>query len=589
MSLGFSGVAVAGRLLRRFYKEHPLRMVIVLFGYLVVGLLENVGVVIMLPMLHILLSDGAEKQSELARFVAGMFSDFGVPMALLPVIIVMVMLVFMKSVINFLVGVFNQTAILSVGYDLRMILARKVVTSQWPFLVKQPTGRYANLMGNEITLYSTAFSASFGILVDTIHVALYLGTALLVSWRFTVIACLIGVLMVVILAPTVTMVGKASRRRTLRLNSLSSLLVEVIQGIKPLKSMSRELFVIPLLKREAMELFRAQRLVVISSALRGNIPELFLVTSLGMGLYTAVELIGVNFASIMVLALLFMRIMTRVSVWQGKLHRLVNLTGSIDAVDKAVEEAGAASETFHNGIAPTLSRDVRLKSLTIAYDDECVVDGLDITFPANQISAILGPSGSGKTSILDAVLGFLEPRKGSILIDGVPLGEVSLSQWRAMIGYVPQELFLFHDTVRANITFGDDTVTDVDIDWALRVAGATEFIDSMPKGLDTIVGERGMAISGGQRQRLAIARALIRRPALLLLDEATSALDHKTEMAFCQTLRGLLPYSTIIATSHRPAIKDVADNVFQLEGGRLVDRKDGGSPIPIPSNAFSDE
>ncbi len=577
MKFGFSGLYIAGRLLRQFYKRHPLRMVLVFVGNLVVGLLENIGVVVMLPLLHILLSEGAEKQSVLARYAADGFALLGIPPTILPAIIVIIALVFLKAATGFVVTVFNQTAILSVGYELRMALAQRIVLSRWPFLLKQPTGRYANLMNAEINLYTTGYTASFGVLNETIHVALYLGTALLVSWQFTAIATLIGVLMVTLLGPTVTMVARASARRTEQLNRLSSLLVEVLQGIKPLKSMSREVLVVPLLKREALGLFRAQRLVAISSALRASIPELFLVTSMGIGLYTAVELIGVSLASIMVLALLFVRIMTRIGVWQGRLHQLMNLSGSIDAVDAAIDEASVAAESLHGGHAPVLEKEIRLENVSIAYDDKQVLDGVNMVFPVNQLSVIFGASGSGKTSVLDSIIGFVEPRHGTVLVDGAPLSGLNLGQWRAGIGYVPQELFLFHDTIRANLTFGDPDISEADIAWAIEVSGATDFIDGLSNGIETTVGERGMMISGGQRQRLSIARALIGRPKLLLLDEATSALDAQTENDVCGTISELSKRITVIAVSHRPAILSLADHVYSIENGQVSRGEPGDS------------
>jgi ATP-binding cassette subfamily C protein len=135
-----------------------------------------------------------------------------------------------------------------------------------------------------------------------------------------------------------------------------------------------------------------------------------------------------------------------------------------------------------------------------------------MTFPADQLTVIMGPSGVGKTTLVDLLLGLYAPHRGPILVDGVPLAELDLHAWRCMIGYVPQELVLLHDTVFANLALGDPGITPEQVQGALRTAGAWPFVASLPEGPKTTVGERGMQLSGGQRQRIALARALLFKP-----------------------------------------------------------------------------
>jgi len=155
------------------------------------------------------------------------------------------------------------------------------------------------------------------------------------------------------------------------------------------------------------------------------------------------------------------------------------------------------------------------------------------------------------------------------LIDNKDLAEIDVRAWRRLIGYVPQELYLFNDTVLANITLNDTDYSEEDVEQALRSAGALDFVSTLPDGLNTRVGERGSQLSGGQRQRLAIARALVRRPKLLILDEPTTALDPKTEAEVIATLRSLGPEITIFAISHQAGLVGAADVVYSSEEGRF--------------------
>lgn len=152
-------------------------------------------------------------------------------------------------------------------------------------------------------------------------------------------------------------------------------------------------------------------------------------------------------------------------------------------------------------------------------------------------------------------------------IDGVPLSEIDLTTWRKQVGYVPQEMFLFHDTVYNNIVLGDTSISHSDVNAALRAAGAWAFVSRLPQGMETRIGERGGRISGGERQRIAIATALVRRPRLLVLDEVTTALDPETEAGICATLRGLAGSVTIVAISHQPALMAETHRLYRIENG----------------------
>ena len=215
-------------------------------------------------------------------------------------------------------------------------------------------------------------------------------------------------------------------------------------------------------------------------------------------------------------------------------------------------------------------RELCLESVQLSYGEKSVLRNVSLTITTGRFVAIIGPSGAGKTTIIDLLIGLIEPASGTIRIDGVPLGQIDLRSWRNQIGYVPQEIFLFHDTILRNISLGDDSVTREEAQQALRAAEAWGFVSELPQGLDTIVGERGAKLSGGQRQRIAIARALVRHPKLLILDEVTTSLDPESEAALCKTLSHLAGTVTIVGVSHQPALIDVATTVYELKAGVIT-------------------
>jgi ATP-binding cassette subfamily B protein len=222
-------------------------------------------------------------------------------------------------------------------------------------------------------------------------------------------------------------------------------------------------------------------------------------------------------------------------------------------------------------LAP-VHHELRLERVSFGYDDRPVLRDLSLTIPAGQHVAIVGPSGAGKSTLLNLLLRFWDPTEGRVLVDGQDLRDLQVASLREQIGVVLQDPFIFDTTLRENIALGRPDATDAEIVAAARGARLHEYITSLPAGYDTVVGERGVRMSGGQRQRLAIARALLRQPSLLILDEPTSALDAQTEREILDTLTELAQGRTTISITHRLSLAATADRIFVLADGRLVEQ-----------------
>ncbi len=199
-----------------------------------------------------------------------------------------------------------------------------------------------------------------------------------------------------------------------------------------------------------------------------------------------------------------------------------------------------------------------------------------MVLPARTTLAVIGASGSGKSTLADIVMGLLVPDSGTLSVDGRAVCGAGRIGWRRAVAYVPQEVFLFHDSIRANLAWGLDDAgnsgaNEAAMADALRSAAA-DFVFALPHGLDTIVGDGGVRLSGGERQRIALARALLRRPSLLILDEATSALDIENELRIRDAIEQLHGRLTVIVIGHRLPTLDHADQVIRMSEGRIVAR-----------------
>lgn len=220
-----------------------------------------------------------------------------------------------------------------------------------------------------------------------------------------------------------------------------------------------------------------------------------------------------------------------------------------------------------------LQREIALQGVSFRYPEaeENVLENVNLTIKKGESIAFIGPSGAGKTTVSDIILALLKPTEGHILMDGIDVEDLG-GQWNRIIGYVPQATFIIDDTVRHNIAFGEKktSIDDEKVWQALKIAQLDDFIRNLPDGLNTRVGERGVRFSGGQRQRLAIARALYRNPDVLVLDEATAALDNETESEVMKAIEALQGYKTLIIVAHRLTTVRKCDLIYEVKDKKIV-------------------
>ncbi|HVZ60779.1 MAG TPA: ABC transporter ATP-binding protein [Terriglobales bacterium] len=231
----------------------------------------------------------------------------------------------------------------------------------------------------------------------------------------------------------------------------------------------------------------------------------------------------------------------------------------------------SSGQPFPKGQSLALRGEVEFRNLTFHYDGAEVLQGINLRVPAGSSLAIVGPTGSGKTTLVSLVPRIYDAGPGMVLIDGRPIREFSLAELRRNIGFVPQETFLFSDTIRENIALGAGTATDEQVQRAADGASVASDIEGFPEGYRTVVGERGITLSGGQKQRTAIARALIRNPQILILDDALASVDTYTEERILDHLRGVMKGRTTIFISHRVSTVRSADRIAVLHSGRVVE------------------
>jgi subfamily B ATP-binding cassette protein MsbA len=253
------------------------------------------------------------------------------------------------------------------------------------------------------------------------------------------------------------------------------------------------------------------------------------------------------------------------------------INGILDAEEKIIERPDAkAIQNFES--------EIKFSNVTFAYENICVLNKINITVRKGETVALVGQSGSGKSTMVDLLPRFYDLEEGEILIDGINIKDYKIKDLRYMMGNVNQEPFLFNDTIKNNIAFGSEKVSDEQIIEAAKIANAHEFILQTEKGYDTVIGDRGVKLSGGQRQRLSIARAVLKNPPILILDEATSSLDTESEKLVQEALYKLMENRTSIVIAHRLSTVKNADRIYVLNEGDLIEEGTHNELIALNGN-----
>ena len=444
--------------------------------------------------------------------------------------------------------------------------------AKWSFFTSNSYGTMGNTLIKEILKFSDSFSIIGMVSVKIFQALCYVIACFFISWKLSLMVFLPSI----VIALPFLFIGKISYRlgqqNVQASNSLFSTVQENLSAAKLIIAYNQKSTGLRSV-REIVERYISADFK--SLLLQTSTPFVF--QPFGIAIILIALLLSQNFLQIPLSELIlilyaFYLIIPTVGQVIGQKNQFMTLYPSYEQLNLMQYNAQKDQQSSGENHFETLRESIEFKNVGFRYKvQDCFIQNMNILIPKGKMVALVGRSGAGKSTIVDLLLRLYDPQEGEIFVDGDNLKKIDVYSWRNRLGYVPQDIFLFNTSIKNNLLWAKPDATEKEINDACNIAFVNEFIESLPCGLDTIVGERGVSLSNGQRQRIALARAIIKKPVLLVLDEATSSLDSISEKYIQNALDMIVQNTTILAVAHRLSTIANAHYIYVVENGKIIE------------------
>jgi ATP-binding cassette, subfamily C, bacterial len=563
-----------GGFLRALVRVRPLRLAWVVAVQVAAGLGQAIGVLLLIPLLSAV---GVGGSTAVSRSVHGVLEDLGVQPTLAAVLAIYVAVIAASAALSAYQSVLSTRYRLEFVDETRERLYAAVAGAEWRHLIELRQSDLLAVLTTNVSWVGVGATAALAIAATAIVAVAQLAAAIRISPAMTGLAALSGIVLMLVVLPLARRSRRLGGQLVERNRGILAVTTGFLDGLKLAKAYGHERRHVDEFSDAIAQARSSQIAFARASALATAIQTILTAALLAVTVYVAVKVVKVPIASLLAVAFVFTRLAAQTASAQTSILQLAQALPAFDEVTSQTassEQAAEGPQRWHQNRIEIgegiLVQDVHFSYPGRGEDAPAALQGVTLEIPAGSITALAGGSGAGKTTVADLVGGLLLPSAGSVVVGGEALTPERLAAWRRSVGLVPQEPFLFHDTIEANLRWARPDATDDDLWEALRLASAADFCRRLPAGLSTVVGDRGGRLSGGERQRLALARALLRGPELLILDEATSSLDAANRDAIWAAVASLRGRTTVLLISHEDSTLDRADRVVVLDHGTVV-------------------
>ena len=536
------------------------------------GIFQGFSLLILIPLLSLTgLSDLSAKNDSFSLAIQGLLGTLNISFNLTVILGLFFFLVVSEAVFNRYRSIVLSYLNLDYTNHIRQELYQKIGGANWEFHSRNHSSESMNLLDNAVDQIGDGTYYLLQVFVFISQSIVFLLVASSLSLTMTCVMLFTAIVLFILMKPVNNKVFNYSEKALQTNQLLYRNIVDFFGGLKLAKSFNRTDHHIKEFRATAETLVIDEKTVVRLSTSAQMYLRILSVFMLCLFVFVALEIFHMSIERLLVFIVLVNRLYSVFSSGQNHWQALLQCLPSFDVYNKSIKQFNMHQENLQNmeEIIPPIQIGIRLEDISFTYrgnDNLEVLSNLSLSFPAKKTTAIIGESGVGKSTLADILTGLLLPQSGKMYVDNKEIKPELLSNWRSHISYVSQDVYLFDGSIRSNIQWiSDQKIDDEQIWLALNTAAAEDFVRKLPNQLDTLVGERGVKLSGGEKQRIALARAIIKKPDLLILDEATSSLDYKNEDKIRDALKNIQGSMMIIIIAHRDNMIRYADVVLELK------------------------
>jgi len=561
--------------LKTLILKSPFKISLSLLLATLVSFTESIGLLILIPLLGLI---GLQAQdgmvSKTSEIIANIFTMMHLTPTLAIILFIYISVISIHVVLYYSQTIANQLLVNNIFTCLTNELYTAVINTSWQFMSQKKLSDITYTLTLGISSISRGTYFFLQLLVNLVLACVYILFALQISVKITVLVLFLSVTLLVLLNKKIINLYRSSDEFLREDKKFYMVVIEHLNAIKIIKSYN--------MQEKGFNAFSLATNVISQNSLHTIKSmtkvkcyfDIGKVIFLAFVLYVSVEILGLHIGSVILLVFVFSRTMPLFSNLQHGFLEITKMLPSFKDFLDLKKECYLNKEAKSDKLEKIkLNNYIQVKNISFTYSKEKpgLFSNLNLTIEASKVTAIVGSSGSGKSTICDMIMGLITPSAGQILVDNIPLNPSNIQSWREQIGYVTQDSFLFHDTIKNNLLWANPNANNEDIQQALKLAACEEFISNTPQGIETIIGDRGILLSGGERQRLTLARALLRKPSLLILDEATSSLDSENEKQIQKSIEALQGQITILVIAHRLSTIRKSDIIYILDKGQIIE------------------
>ncbi|MBM4170548.1 MAG: ATP-binding cassette domain-containing protein [Ignavibacteria bacterium] len=445
------------------------------------------------------------------------------------------------------------------------------------YFKNEKTGNLISRITNDVNVVQSSVSAVFlNMIREPLTIIVFIGIAISISWKLTLFSIAVLPFSLIVISYIGLVLRKQSGLLQEKMADITTTLHETITGVKIVKAFGMEEYENKKFFSETFKFFKLVLKITRIRNISSPITEFLSVTVGVLIIYYGAQLVVVDktitAGEFITFLLAIFQIMPPVKELSTVNNRIQESSAAADRIFQIIDTEPIIKDTEKSIFFTDFKNSIVFENVSFMYEDstELVLDNINLEVKKGNIVAFVGGSGAGKTTLVDMVPRFFDPTSGKILLDDIDIKTIKINDLRKLMGIVTQETVLFNETVRSNIAYGFDDYPEEQIIEAAKAANAHNFIIELPKGYDTIIGEKGTKLSGGQRQRISIARALLKNPPIMIFDEATSALDNESEVLVQEAIERLMHDRTTLVIAHRLSTIRNSDRIIVLDKGKIV-------------------